>query len=56
MSHDSNNITVDLRSRFGDKIILNQQQTIDGTPTLWVDRNGIVEVIKVSEKRYQSAL
>jgi NADH-quinone oxidoreductase subunit C/D len=46
MSQSNSNITADLTSKFGEKVILNQQQTIDGTPTLWVDRNNIVEVVK----------
>lgn len=46
MSQDKNNISVDLKSRFSERIILNQQNTTDGTPTLWIDRNDINDVVK----------
>ncbi len=46
MSQDKNNISVDLKSRFSERIILNQQNTIDGTPTFWIDRNDINDVVK----------
>ena len=51
MSSDNQNIISELGSKFGDNAILYQQMTKDGTPTIWIDRNNLIQCIKISEKR-----
>jgi NADH-quinone oxidoreductase subunit C/D len=46
MTGDVHNITVELESRFGDQIIVFKQNTIDGTPTLWIDRLNLLSILK----------
>jgi len=46
MSSSDHIIFSELRSRFGDKTIVYQQLTKDGTPTLWTDKNNLPEILK----------
>ena len=46
MSTDNHDIISELGSEFGEQIILSQQQTIDGTPTIWTERNNLVQLLK----------
>lgn len=39
-------IVSELISGIGEQITFHQQKTIDGTPTLWVERNSIITVLK----------
>ena len=46
MSRNDHDLISEIESKFGDHTILNQQQTKDGTPTIWIDRNNLVLVLK----------
>src|SRR5664280_1102321 len=46
MDQQNPNIISELKSRFGETVILHYQQTIDSTPTLWLDHNKLIEVLK----------
>jgi NADH-quinone oxidoreductase subunit C/D len=46
MSKNENDIISDLGSEFGMQVILHQQETIDGTTTLWTDKNNLVPVLR----------
>ena len=46
MSSNDHNIISELGSKFGDHTILHQQQTKDGTPTIWTDKSNLVQVLK----------
>jgi len=40
------NVISELKNKFGGQIILYQQITKDGTPTVWIDRTMLIQVIK----------
>src|ERR1035437_3561153 len=46
MDEKNPNIISELKSRFGETIILHFERTIDGIPTIWIDRNNLIEVLK----------
>ncbi len=46
MSPDNNNIISLLRAKFGDTVVLSEQKTIDGIPTIWTDRNNLINLLK----------
>ena len=46
MSSNMIDIVSELGSKFGDHTILHQQLTIDGTPTIWTDRNNLIQILK----------
>jgi len=46
MSSNGHTIFSELRSRFGDQIIVYQQLTKDDTPTLWIDKSNLQEILK----------
>src|SRR5664279_1211925 len=46
MDQKTSNIISELEAKFGESVILYQQFTIDGTPTIWLDRNKLIEVLK----------
>ena len=46
MSQNDRNIISELGSNFGDHVILYQQLTKDGTPTIWTDKNNLLPLLK----------
>ena len=46
MSLNKNHIISELETKFGDHTILYHQATIDGTPTIWLDKNSLIPVLK----------
>jgi NADH-quinone oxidoreductase subunit C/D len=42
----SDNIVSELRTEFGENTILYEQVTKDGTPTIWLDRNNLIQVLR----------
>jgi NADH-quinone oxidoreductase subunit C/D len=46
MSTDNRDIISELGSEFGEHFIIYQQQTRDATPTIWIDRNNLINVVK----------
>ncbi len=46
MSVSINNPVTELKSEFGDQVILYQQLSKDGTPTIWTDRKFIIPILK----------
>ncbi len=45
MDSDNNNIITGLRTKFGDNLILYQQDVADTVPTIWIDRNNLLPVM-----------
>ncbi|HKK41538.1 MAG TPA: NADH-quinone oxidoreductase subunit C/D [Bacteroidales bacterium] len=45
MDSDNNNIISGLKTRFGDNLILHQQDAADAVPTIWIDRNSLIPVL-----------
>ena len=54
MDQKTPDIISELESRFGVSVILHKQETIDGTPTLWLDKNKLIEVLNYL--KYEIAL
>ena len=50
MSQNDYDIISELSSRLGEDTIVHHQATIDGTPTIWIDRNNLVLVLKYLKK------
>jgi NADH-quinone oxidoreductase subunit C/D len=50
MSQNGYDIISELSARLGENIIVYHQATIDGTPTIWIDRNNLVPVLKYLKK------
>jgi NADH-quinone oxidoreductase subunit C/D len=46
MSQNGHDIISELTKKFGDTTIVNQQMTIDGTTTIWIERNNLTGVLK----------
>jgi NADH-quinone oxidoreductase subunit C/D len=46
MSQNDHDIISELTKKFGDNSIVYQQMTIDGTPTIWIDRNNLILFLK----------
>ena len=46
MSINNYNIISELESKFGDQTIVYRQLTKDGTPTIWVEKNNLIPVLK----------
>jgi len=46
MSQVSQNMINEIRSKFGDQIILSEQLTRDDTTTIWIERNNIEKILK----------
>jgi NADH-quinone oxidoreductase subunit C/D len=46
MSSNNRDIISELRSEFGEQIVLYQQQTKDSIPSIWIERNNLVKVVK----------
>ena len=46
MSTDNHNVISELGSKFDDQTILYQQLTKDGTPTIWIEKNNLIPVLK----------
>jgi len=46
MSTGNNSIISELESKFGDKFIIYKQSTKDGTPTIWIEANYLILVLK----------
>lgn len=46
MSSNNRDIISELRSEFGEQIVLYQQQTMDSIPSIWIERNNLVKVMK----------
>lgn len=44
--NSTNDIIAELKTRFGDRYIKHVQQTKDGTPTVWIDKANVVEILK----------
>ncbi len=45
MEQKNSDIISELESRFGLSVIQYKQETIDGTPTLWLEKNRLIEVL-----------
>lgn len=45
MDNNNSNIISELRSELGDEIILHMQDVADSVPTIWIDRNNLVDVV-----------
>ncbi len=46
MSIDKHNVAFELVSEFGNQAILYEQSTKDGTPTIWIDKNDLLPILK----------
>ena len=46
MSINNHNVITVLESQFDDQIILFQQLTIDSTPTIWIDKDSLIPILK----------
>ena len=46
MNQTTYNIIRELKARFGDHTIISEQMTRDGSTTLWLEKNNIIQVIK----------
>jgi NADH-quinone oxidoreductase subunit C/D len=46
MSQNDHDIITELAKKFGENTIVYQQMTIDGTPTIWIDRDNLVQILK----------
>jgi len=46
MSQISQNMINEIRSKFGDQIIISEQLTRDDIPTIWIERNKVEQVLK----------
>ena len=46
MSLNNKPVISELEAKFGDHTILYHQATIDGTPTIWLDKNSLLPVLK----------
>ena len=46
MSINNHNVISELESKLGDQVILYQQSTMDGTPTIWIEKNSLLLVLK----------
>jgi NADH-quinone oxidoreductase subunit C/D len=46
MSTGTLNVISELESKFGDKFIIYQQLTKDGTPSIWIEANHLIPVLK----------
>ena len=45
MAKNDPDIISDLKNKFGENIILHQQLTIDEIPTIWLGRDGLIQVL-----------
>ena len=46
MSQISQNMINEIRSKFGDQIIISEQLTRDDIPTIWIERNNLEKILK----------
>ena len=46
MSQNDNNIISELRSKFGESVIIYEQKTKDDIPTIWIDKNSLLTLLK----------
>jgi NADH-quinone oxidoreductase subunit C/D len=46
MRSNSHDILSELKTRFGDQTLVYEQLTKDGTTTLWIERNNLIQVLK----------
>ncbi len=46
MTAGNRDIISELGSEFGEHIIIYNQQTIDGTPTIWITANNLIQLLK----------
>jgi NADH-quinone oxidoreductase subunit C/D len=46
MSQKDRDIISELAKKFGENTIVYQQMTIDGTPTIWIERGNLVQILK----------
>jgi NADH-quinone oxidoreductase subunit C/D len=45
MNQIDNHIIHELKSKFGEQMFIYEQKTIDGTPTLWIQKNDLIRIL-----------